>query len=52
MELEKTPNDSKFYAEHIKFMRFFHIFNRNGAMTSQSAPGITVTYMLHWTIMG
>ena len=52
MELEKTPNDSKFYAEHIQFMIFFHIFNRNGDMTSQSAPGITVIYIGHWTNMG
>jgi len=52
MELEIIPNVSKFHAEHNKFERFFHISNRKGAMTSQMAPGITDTYMLHWINMG
>ena len=52
MELEKKPNDRKLYAEDKKSMRFFHIFNRKGAMTSQRSPGITVPYMEHWANMG
>ena len=52
MELGKKTNDRKFHAEQNKSERFFHIFNRKGAMTSEMSPGITVPYMEHWTNMG
>ena len=51
-EMGKGSNDSKFYAKHIKFMTFFHIFNRLGTMTSQRAPGKPVAKLHHWAEMG